>query len=241
MLGHEVAHVAARHSKKRNTQSTLATIGSVLLGAVTGSSQLGNLAGQAGQYLVLGYSRNQEYQADNIGVRYLAQAGYDPFAAPDMLAALGAQSALEARLQGKQAEDSTPSWASTHPLTSDRVTRARALAQKTPAAQRLRNRDAFLAAIDGMLIDDDPRQGIVDGRTFRHPDLRIGFDAPQGYTMTNSPDAVTIEGRDGQAQFGSGALGGATAVVPDGLPWQGHPTSAEVTLPPLATVWLRPA
>lgn len=217
VLGHEVAHVAARHSKKRNTQSTLATLGSVLLGAVTGSSQIGNLAGQAGQYLVLGYSRNQEYQADTLGVRYLAQAGYDPFAAPDMLAGLGAQSTLEARLQGKQAEDSTPSWASTHPLTSDRVTRARALAQKTPVAQRLRNRDTFLAAIDGMLIDDDPRQGIVDGRTFRHPDLRIGFDAPQGYTVTNSPNAVTIEGRDGQAQFGSGALGVSLPSYIDGV------------------------
>lgn len=217
VLGHEVAHVAARHSKKRNTQSTLATLGSVLLGAVTGSSQIGNLAGQAGQYLVLGYSRSQEYQADTLGVRYLAQAGYDPFAAPDMLAGLGAQSTLEARLQGKQGEDSTPSWASTHPLTSDRVTRARALAQKTPVAQRLRNRDGFLAAIDGMLIDDDPRQGIVDGRTFRHPDLRIGFDAPQGYTITNSPDAVTVEGRDGQAQFGSGAMGVSLASYIDGV------------------------
>jgi predicted Zn-dependent protease len=59
-----------------------------------------------------------------------------------------------------------------------------------------------------MTYGDDPRQGIVDGQSFRHPDLRIAFTAPSGFTMTNSPQAVTIAGRAGQAQFSSAAYRG---------------------------------
>jgi len=209
VLGHEVGHVAADHSQKRSTRSTLASLGSVIAGAVTGSSLATDLVGRVGQYAVLGYSRSQEYQADTLGVRYLGGAGYDPLAAPDMLNALGGQTSLEARLKGQAAENATPSWGRTHPLTADRVTRARALAQKTgTAAQRQRNRDAFLNAIDGMAMDDDPRQGVIDGRSFRHPDLRLGFTAPAGYALVNGAEAVTIQGAGGQASFAGGAIGG---------------------------------
>lgn len=207
VLGHEVGHVAARHSQKRQGRSTLTSLGSLLLGAITKSSQIANLAGQAGQFIVLGYSRGQEYAADALGVQYLARAGYDPAAGADMLAALGGETALDARIKGR-AENTKPSWASSHPLNADRVRRAQALAQQTrPAAPASRNRDAFLNAIDGMLIDDDPRQGLVDGRSFRHPDLRLGFEAPAGYAIVNGSDAVTVQGSGGQATFARGQGG----------------------------------
>jgi predicted Zn-dependent protease len=217
VMGHEVGHVAARHAQKRSSRSTLGSIGSLLLGAVTGSSQVANLAGQASQYLVLGYSRSQEYEADSLGVRYLGQASYDPLAAPDMLAALAGETNLDARIKGQPAEGSKPSWASTHPLTSDRITRARSIARQTVSAQKLRNRDAFLNAIDGMLVDDDPAQGIVDGQSFRHPGLRLGFDAPAGYEITNATDAVTITGNGGQAKFSGGAMNGSLEAYVDGV------------------------
>src|SRR3546814_6005017 len=57
VLGHEVGHVAARHSQKRNTRSTIGSIGSVLLGVLTGSSELAQVAGQASQLYTLSYSR----------------------------------------------------------------------------------------------------------------------------------------------------------------------------------------
>jgi predicted Zn-dependent protease len=209
VLGHEVGHVAARHSKKRQTSSTIGNLGAVLLGAVTGSSQIAGLASQAGQVLLLGYSRDQEYQADSLGVRYLGGAGYDRLAAPDMLQQLGNATQLEGLVQGKAAE-STPGWARSHPLTADRVARARALAEQLgPASSPLRNRDAFLDAIDGMIYDDDPSQGLVDGRSFRHPGLGIGFEAPAGYAIANGSDAVTISGSEGQAQFAGGAYSGS--------------------------------
>lgn len=209
VLGHEVGHIAARHAQKRSTRSILGQILSVGVGILTGSSELMQVAGQAAQLYTLSYSRSQEYQADDLGIRYLAGSGYDPYAAADMLAALDAQDKLSATANGSS-NRVIPSWARTHPLTADRVARARTKAVQTglKAGTGLRNRDAFLTALNGTLYDDDPKQGIIDGRWFRHPDLRLAFQAPQGFAMQNSPQAVSIVGSSGQAQFGGGALGG---------------------------------
>ena len=56
-------------------------------------------------------------------------------------------------------------------------------------------RDDYLAEIDGMIYGEDPRQGLLRGRTFVHPDLRFAFDVPPGYRLQNTPPAVV--GRDG--------------------------------------------
>src|SRR3546814_807627 len=95
VLGHEVGHVAARHSQKRNTRSTIGSIGSVLLGVLTGSSELAQIAGQASQLYTLSYSRSQEYEADDLGIRYLKRAGYDPFATADMPSRIWADSSVD--------------------------------------------------------------------------------------------------------------------------------------------------
>lgn len=220
VLGHEVGHVAARHSNKRNQTSSIASVLAGVVGAMAGDSVLGGLLGRGAnlgaQLYTLKFSRTQEYQADDLGIRYLRGAGYDPLAAADMLASLNAQSTLDARVEGRAAQ-SVPGWASTHPNTADRVARARARAQQIGSPPKaIRNRDGFLTAIDGLLYGDDPKQGIVNGRTFRHPDLRIGFTAPQGYAVANGTTAVTITGSGGQAQFSGGRLnGGLGAYIDD--------------------------
>lgn len=203
VLGHEVGHVAARHASSRNTTSTIGAILSGILGAVTGSSQIAQIASQAATLYTLRFSRSQEYESDDLGIRYLAQAGYDPMAASTVLASLAAQNRLDARIRGQDAR-TLPEWASTHPDPASRVNRARQRAQQTGRTGGIRNRDAFLNAIDGVLYEDDPRQGIIEGTTFRHPDLRLQFTVPNGFTMANSPSAVSITGSSGQAQFGTG-------------------------------------
>ncbi len=219
VLGHEVGHVAARHANKRNTTSTIGGILAGVLGAVTGSSALGQLANSGAQLVTLRFSRQQEYQADDLGIQYLAKAGYDPYAAADMLAALNAQTALDARLRGGEDQRAVPSWMSTHPNGADRVARARQEAAQTgiSVGERPRNGDAFLTRLDGLLYDDDPAQGVIDGATFRHPGLRIGFTAPQGYSLANSAAAVAISGSGGQAQFGGGSLGTGLPAYIDGV------------------------
>jgi predicted Zn-dependent protease len=214
VLGHEVGHVAALHSQRRQKAATRTAIGGVLLqvltGAVLGNSGFGSILqkgiGTGAQLLTLKFSRAQEYEADDLGVRYLTSAGYDPKALSGMLASLAAQSSLDAKFAGRA--DSIPEWASTHPDPGARVARALQNANATGSRNILRNRDPFLNALNGVLYGDDPKQGVVEGSQFLHPDLKIAFTAPAGYGMSNGTQAVSITGSGGQAQFTGAAYSG---------------------------------
>ncbi|WP_428969471.1 M48 family metalloprotease [Sphingomonas sp. Xoc002] len=201
VLGHEVGHVAARHSQSRNTRSTIGSILAAGAGLLTGSNIASQVVGTGAQLYTLKYGRDQEYQADGLGIRYMTAAGYDPYASADMLASLAASSNLAARTSGRNA-NAVPTWASTHPNSADRVRRAAALAKQTGRPETTPPQDtAYLRMLDGMPYGDDPKEGIVDGQTFRHPGLKLKFTAPNGYAIANGSDAVTVVGQGGQAEM----------------------------------------
>lgn len=209
-LGHEVGHVAAGHAQAREEVARRNSIGGIL-GAILGNFIGGGFGNAVAQYWeqkselqTLSFSRDQEYQADTLGLRYMIAAGYDPIGAAQILAALSRNSALQARVQGRDNRQ-LPEWASTHPLSENRMQRAAAEARATGRlGTGITNRDGFLAQLDGVVVDDDPAQGVIDGRTFTHPDLRIQFTVPVGYLMENGTRAVSIDGSAGKAQFGGG-------------------------------------
>jgi predicted Zn-dependent protease len=208
VMGHEVGHVAARHSAGRQRTANIGGILAGIVGAVAGNGAIGSLLGagaqQAAGLYTLKYGRDQEYAADGLGVQYITKAGYSPYAAAEMLEQLNAATTLQSRVAGRDA-NAVPTWASTHPNSLDRVRRAERLAQATGRPDTQTGQDtAFLRRLDGLRYDDDPRQGVIDGQTFRHPDLRVRFTAPAGYTLANGSDAVTVAGQGGQAQFTSG-------------------------------------
>jgi len=182
-------------------------LGQVLSGAILGDTPLGRLgnelASTAPQLATLSYSRQQELEADQLGIRYLQGAGYDPRAMATVLQSLAAQNALDAQLQGNDA--TIPEWASTHPDPASRVSNAARLAGQ---ATGLTNRDTFLTRINGLLYDDDPAQGVIEGNSFIHPELRLSFSVPQGFYMVNSTTAVSINGDAGRAQFSTAAYSG---------------------------------
>lgn len=208
VLGHEVGHITADHSTRRQNTSMATSLGAVLAGVLTGSGDIANLAGQLGQVYTLGYSRDQEFEADDLGVRYLGGAGYNPYAAAEMLNELGLNDALQAKTANRDTAEAVPSWARTHPLSTDRVVRAKSKAQAAGAnpAQPPRMVRSYFDAINGMLVGDDPEQGFVSGRSFAHPKLKITFDAPEGFTLQNSPQAIAISGKTGKAQFSGGKM-----------------------------------
>ncbi len=218
VLGHEVGHTAARHSEKRKNNATLAGLlgmGGSILGSVLGNSGglLGALGGGLQQYagplaqiFTLKYSRSQEEEADDFGIRYLSKAGYDPSALASMLNSLALQTTVDARVAGL-ADGRVPEWASTHPDPARRVARAAARSKSYPA-NNMRNADGHLSGIDGMLYGDDPAQGVVEGQEFLHPDLRMKFTAPTGFGIQNGSDAVSINGNSGKAIFTAAAFDG---------------------------------
>src|SRR3546814_8991598 len=69
-------------------------------------------------------------------------------------------------------------------------------------------RDALLTAIDGIMYGDDPKHGVVQGRTFVHPVFRLSFTVPEGFTMQNGTEAVSISGPNAQALFSTRAYEG---------------------------------
>jgi predicted Zn-dependent protease len=208
VLGHEVGHIVARHSQRQERRSVWRALG-VIAVSLAGSERLTQLAGQAAQLFGMKYSRQQEYEADDLGVRYLRQANYDVFAAAGMLAGLQRQDDFMKATGGSDAARSLPEWTLSHPLTAKRIERARATAEATGVKDNaLPEKTAeYMAEVDGLLYGDDPEQGFVIGRRFAHPVMRIGFEAPAGFSLTNSPQAIALNGPDGLAgQFGGGAM-----------------------------------
>ena len=212
VLGHEVGHVAARHSQRRQAtaqrNSILGVLGAIASNVLLGNTGLGNTLSnvfqQGSQLLTLKFSRSQELESDELGIKYLSSAGYDPQAMSTVLRSLALQNSLDAQLQGRNA--SIPEWASTHPDPASRVQTAAQKAQGVTG--NVTNRDTFLSRIDGILYGDDPEQGVIEGQDFIHPDLRFRFTAPNGFYMTNGARAVGIKGQSGQAQLTLAAYDG---------------------------------
>ena len=173
---------------------------------------MAQLAGQLGQAWTLKYSRDQEYQSDDLGIRYMTGAGYDPYESADVLEALGDQASLEAQIRGRDEAAQIPAWARTHPLSADRVQRATAQARQTgvqPGALN-QNGDQFMSAIDGMLYGDSPEQGYTRQHSFLHPQLRLAFEVPDGFYLNNSARAVTATSGNSPVQilFSGGSSSG---------------------------------
>jgi predicted Zn-dependent protease len=225
VLAHELGHIAGNHSERQQRRALFRGLGVAAIGAVTGSERLSRIAGAAAALFTLRYSRKHEYEADDLGLTYLREAGYDPHEAVDMLAALGRHQQFLTASRGRDEASGIPEWALTHPLTEHRMERARAAAEESGVAPgALPDKEAaYLRELDGLLYGDDPAQGFVMGRRFAHPVMRIGFEAPQGFTLTNSPQAILIEGPDGlQGEFSGGPLG------PGGLPAYAEATLASL-------------
>jgi predicted Zn-dependent protease len=204
VLGHETGHITARHTAERvgqAQQTQFGVLGATLLGAIlggqTGAELAGGLASQYGQVRLAGYSQEQEFEADLLGIRYMKRATYNPEAAASFLAALRAQTQLEAKIAGQDPNvvDDTNMLAS-HPRTVDRVQRAIQEAGGVEPGAML-ERDIYLSKIDGIMFGDDPAQGVIAGGKFVHPPLRFAFEVPSGYKLINLPDVVAIKGPKG--------------------------------------------
>jgi len=173
----------ARHSSQRMSKATVAGLVSGLLG--------GGRVGQAlGSLYLTSYSRDQELEADRLGVRYISRAGYDPDAMTSFLAKMGANSRLQAQIAGRDPDEvDERDIMSTHPRTKERVLQAMQLAGAR-AGHGLIERDGYLQRLDNMIYGDSPEQGYIRDRTFIHPGMRVSFSVPEGFLMHNSTDAV---------------------------------------------------
>ena len=213
VLAHEMAHVTAHHGAARQQQEEAAALASKVVTNIVDDPQEVEAAVASSQRSLARFTQVQELQADAIGVRTLARAGYDPYAAARFLDSMGRFSDyLTARAETRSA----PDFLSTHPATPNRIARAIREARQIGAPGiGDQDRDVYLAKLDGMLYGDDPLQGFVRGRSFLHKALGIGFTVPDGFTLENTPQAVLASDGKGTALRFDGADLASSESLPD--------------------------
>ena len=187
VLGHEIGHVTARHSAQQYTRQIGGTLGLIALGVfVPAARPFAEASQQAMALLFLKYGRDDELQADSLGVRYAALGNWDPEGVPGMLSTLGRLDAAAGDRKG------VPNFLSTHPEPLARVKEIGPEVQKAKAGKSgfVTDRAAMRGQVDGIIFGDNPAQGIVRGTTFLHPPLRFRLEFPAGWQVANSAQQV---------------------------------------------------
>lgn len=186
VLGHEIGHVTARHSVTQLSQAQLAQLG-LGLGAVLSPdiAKYGQVAAAGLQLLFLKHGRDDEYQSDELGFRYMLEAGYDPREMADVFTTL-------ARISEASGGGRLPTWLSTHPNPGDRAEQARArVAELDRPLEGLKMGQAeYLRQLQGLPYGVNPRQGFFRDNLFLHPELRFQLQFPEGWKTSNQPQAV---------------------------------------------------
>jgi predicted Zn-dependent protease len=199
VLSHEMAHVLARHAAIREEQARQAAVTHVVTDIGNNDTDVTALALAKSKLTLASFSRQQEFEADSIGVGISARAHFDPYGASRFLTAMERNADLKA---GKAEDPRAQDFLSSHPATPERIKSAEASAKQFTAAdhgERENDREDYLAAIDNIVYGEDPSEGFVRGHRFLHPKLGFTFTAPDNFTLDNTAQAV-IGVRDGGTQ-----------------------------------------
>ena len=194
-VGHELGHLVQRHAAQRARVRQSVLEAAIDAAAASGSVTVGRAVAQDGLLALRRYSREQELEADRLGLTYIVKAGYRGDAMASLIERLRQQSALEAQIMGESPDvGDRPSAASTHPVPIERTSAIAGLPLANAPGET--NEKGYFAAIDGMSVDDSPREGFIRGRTFLHPTMRLAFTAPPGFRLLNDSDGVLAVNRD---------------------------------------------
>ncbi len=197
VIGHEIAHVTARHASRRiGAAIAMAPVNIVtgITGFVTGivSPSLGSVIAGSGRVMTEGlvlapFSRSQENEADEIGQHLAAKAGYDPIGIAHFLHTLDRYVLL---LTG--GEPPSFNFLASHPMTPDRVEKTTARAQEIEwtRGRAIAAGRSFLARLDGIIIGVDPARGVFEDSLFLHPELKLALTFPAGWKMRNTAAAA---------------------------------------------------
>ena len=197
VVGHEMGHVTARHSESQQNKKQLGKL--LLIGGMIASEkfrEFGDYAMQGMQLLFLKFSRDNEREADRLGVEYASKIRYDAHKMADFFDVLD-----KMNMQSDHA--GVPTFMSTHPDPGDRYNAVHAKAKQWQdslnyAAWEV-NADNYLKMIDGIVYGEDPRQGFVEANVFYHPQMQFKYPVPQGWKLVNSPMQVQMAPEDGKA------------------------------------------
>lgn len=197
VLGHEIGHVTAQHGVNQLSKAQLAQ-GGLLVGMILSPevAQTADLAGIGMQALFLKYGRDDERQADDLGLRYMAKGGFETREMPKVFRLLGEVSA-------RAGAGRIPSWLSSHPDPGARAGRAGELIAERAYPAGEVNGPSYLGRLDGLAYGPDPRRGFFEGERFFHPELRFEVRFPSGWQRANEASrvAATSPAKDALVQL----------------------------------------
>lgn len=110
VMGHEIAHALREHARERLAKNELTNIGASVLGYTLGKGRYSDVFHVGGKLLTLKFSRQNETDADIVGLELSSRAGYDPRAGITLWAKMTASS-----------KGAPPQWLSTHPSGDNRA------------------------------------------------------------------------------------------------------------------------
>jgi predicted Zn-dependent protease len=196
VLGHEIGHVTARHSVEQISKQQLAGLGlGIAMILSPTAAQFGDLANAGLQLMFLKFGRDDERQADDLGLKYMIKGGWDPDQMPPVFDVISAMSKTQ---EGGR----VPEWASTHPDPDNRAERLRKQINDLNAHEGTINADAYVRRLDGVMFGTNPREGYTIGSTFIHPDLGFRLEFPAGWKVQNSRQAVVAVSPNQDAMVG---------------------------------------
>jgi predicted Zn-dependent protease len=185
VMGHEIGHVTARHTAHQMSEEQVASLG-LAVGSIASShiAKYAGLASQAMGLLFLKFSRDNENEADALGVRYSSRANYD---SRQMVNVMQMLDKLESSSGGR-----LPEWLATHPDPGNRVEHINSViaGTKTDFAGAVVNTSGYARRLDGMIFGMNPREGFFRGSEFLHPELRFRMTFPSGWQTQNAKSAV---------------------------------------------------
>lgn len=194
VLGHECGHVTHRHTAEQMTQQQLYGLGLGIASATSSTfRQFGGVAQQALGLLFLRYSRQDETEADELGVQYSTRAGYDSRQMPLTYAML--------KRVGDKSGQRLPGFLSTHPDPGDREQRTTQLSQRATAGKSglLVVRDPYIRRMNNIVYGSDPRHGYFTGDRYVNPSLAFEVTFPSGWQHQDTQQAVTAGKSDQSA------------------------------------------
>ena len=188
VIGHEIAHVVARHSKKQKRRDLAGKAAGFIAAAATYRPELMRMSQALTAEQQAGYGREMELEADRLGAQYMATAGYNPLSVIDVVQVLKDQELFSKQVRNRRAN--YHGLFASHPKNDKRLHDAVSFAQNMLPSQLVMPVGDFWGLLEGLVYGDTAATGAIHGSEFFHSGLRVVVQFPNGWSVSNTQTEV---------------------------------------------------
>ncbi len=196
VLGHETGHVAARHGVKKYQKAIGAQL--IMLGVAVATESKGLVLGTnlLLTAILQGYSRKDEYQADQLGTLYMYRAGYNPMEIARFFKIL------------ERMEKRTPNLLeqlfASHPPTPNRIEKSKAYARELIERETKDltvGHNRYISHLEGLVFGPGARDGVIKGNIYKNRYFRYRVQMPKGWNLRRGQTAGSVLAQDTSKRY----------------------------------------